>query len=136
MTDNEIIKAMENCMRNDAARRSCIRCDYFNYSNNCLDKLVNDALDLINRQKAEIERLQKENKILSVNSDTAFQDGLNEAQDLYAEQIKNEVRSEAITEFADRLRKYYNRLDNSQGSLISFHIDQIAKETKEGVNNA
>lgn len=38
---------------------------------------------LINRQKAEIERLKKENAILSKNADTAFQDGLDENRDLF-----------------------------------------------------
>ncbi len=48
---------------------------------------------------AEVERLRRENEILSKNADTAFQDGLNEAQDLYREQVKSEISAEAIKEF-------------------------------------
>ena len=53
----------------------------------------------------EIARLKLENEILSKNADTAFQDGLNEAQDLYAEQVKAEIKSEAYKEFAEHLKK-------------------------------
>lgn len=94
MTDNEIIKMLKSEIR---------LVDYVegSYADNVSLELLKNALDFINRQQAEIERLEKENKILSENADTAFQDGLNEAQDLYAEQVKNEVRAEAIKEFAD-----------------------------------
>lgn len=63
-----------------------------------------DYADIINRQKAEIEQLKVKNEILTKNADTAFQDGLNEAQDLYASQIRNEVRQEVIKEFIERLK--------------------------------
>ena len=94
MTDNEIIKMLKSEIR---------LVDYVegSYADNVSLELLKNALDFINRQQAEIERLEKENKILSENADTAFQDGLNEAQDLYAEQVKNKVRAEAIKEFAD-----------------------------------
>lgn len=98
MTDNEIIKALGI---HTTEKYNCAGCPYISYDD-CSDKIVTDALNLINRQQAEIERLKRENKILSINADNAFQDGLNEAQDLYAEQVKNEVRAEAIKDFADR----------------------------------
>lgn len=59
---------------------------------------------VIAEKQAEIERLTEENLILSSNADTAFQDGLNEAQELYAEQIRNEIKTEAIKDFAERLK--------------------------------
>lgn len=51
MTDNEIIKALECC-----GRESCNGCPY---DKNCHqgNPMIRDALDLINRQQAEIERL-------------------------------------------------------------------------------
>lgn len=64
-------------------------------------ELLKSVRDLITRQQAEIERLKRENKILSINADNAFQDGLNEAQDLCAEQVKNEVRAEALEEIKE-----------------------------------
>jgi len=56
MTDNEIIKALECCQSEDAGM--CRICPFHSdtYSG-CWYELHKDALDLINRQKAEIERL-------------------------------------------------------------------------------
>lgn len=59
--------------------------------------------ELQSKANIEIERLMKENEILSQNADTAFQDGLNEAQDLYKEQIKGEVASEIISEIEKQI---------------------------------
>lgn len=57
MTDNEITKALECCGKNTPI---CIECSYKGKCNrkDCYDYLKSDALDLINRQKAEIEMLQ------------------------------------------------------------------------------
>ena len=62
MTDNEIIKALECCC--GTAHDSCRDCPYDDTG--CEDKLEKDALDLINRQKAEIAELQ--HKIKCYNS--------------------------------------------------------------------
>lgn len=127
MTDAEIIKALECCMDEMGCTKGCPCFDAKAKGSHCtvskkfeLEKLT---LALINRQKAENEalkhyygeclkalknanaeneRLKEENEILSKNADTAFQDGLNEAQEVYAEQIKNEVKAEAIKEIADK----------------------------------
>ena len=59
MTDNEIMKALECCETGD-----CIHCPRWKngwISGDCSD-LTTLALDLINRQKAEIERLHNEVK--------------------------------------------------------------------------
>ena len=58
MTDNEIIKALECCC--GTAHDSCRDCPYDDIG--CEDKLEKDALDLINRQKAENEELKLELK--------------------------------------------------------------------------
>jgi DNA repair exonuclease SbcCD ATPase subunit len=55
MTDAEIIKALEYC-KNQGFVSKCCECRYKN-SSGCVELLITDALDLINRQKAEIERL-------------------------------------------------------------------------------
>lgn len=105
MNDEEIMEALECC---GELYNICAECPMPNNIKDdcrCGEHLANYALDLINRQQAEIERLKNENKILSKNADTAFQDGLNEAQDLYAEQVKDEIKSKAVREFAERLKK-------------------------------
>ena len=59
MTDTEVIKALE-CCSNDKGIASCVDCPLANYSfNECGRMLPKDALDFINRQKAEIERLEQ-----------------------------------------------------------------------------
>ena len=80
MTDNEIIKALECCINDD-----CDNCpDTFG---NCEHNAMRNALDLINRQKADIGRLQKIN------------DSFTDIGKLYSE-----VKAEVVKEFADRLK--------------------------------
>ena len=55
MTDNEIIKALECCSKNIL----CGQCP-LKEKNNCINKLSAYALELISRQRAEIERLHDE----------------------------------------------------------------------------
>ena len=62
---------------------------------------INDVLNLVNRQKAEIEKLKSKNEILSHNADNAFQEGLNECRELF----EPEIKSEAYKEFAERLKR-------------------------------
>lgn len=63
MTDNEIIKLLECC-----AKSQCSKCYYSKECDGYAQ--VNYALDLINRQQAEIERLRKEVNLVSIQ----FQD--------------------------------------------------------------
>jgi hypothetical protein len=60
MNDNDITKALECCrIGGDKCRFDC---PYINAgTKNCVDDLLEDAINLINRQKAEIERLNAEN---------------------------------------------------------------------------
>lgn len=55
MTDEEIVKALRICFRES----TCHECSYIDY-HNCTSLLKEDALAIINRQKAEIERLKRE----------------------------------------------------------------------------
>ena len=54
MTENEIRKALERC----SANYNCGDCPYYYDAEECPDPLMNDALDLINRQKVEVEQLK------------------------------------------------------------------------------
>ena len=56
MTDNEIIKALECC-----GRENCFGCPYRGKCHQG-NPMITDALNLITRQKAEIEKLEKETK--------------------------------------------------------------------------
>ena len=61
MTDNDIIKALER-----TASWVCDECKFHGEmcdGNKCEKVIADNALDLINRQKAEIEELKRQNKI-------------------------------------------------------------------------
>ena len=83
MEDRDIIKALE-CCRNGL----CTDCPRLNTPSailRCKEELMCDALDLINRQKAEIEALKLINS--TYNAEVS------------------EVRKIAFQEFAERLKK-------------------------------
>lgn len=56
MTDNKIIKALENCIDQGSKCAICLYND--DGEDQCFDKLKKDAITLITHQKAEIESLQ------------------------------------------------------------------------------
>ncbi len=95
MTDNEIIKALECC-----ADEYIHSCDYCPFEKECSGdnlNLVKFALDLINRQKAEIEKLDAENDCLVKKLDKQC--------DECVEFNTSQARKKAIKEFAERLKK-------------------------------
>ena len=89
MTDNEIIKALECCHMKGKTCDDCPTNDF-----ECF-RLEEMALDLINRQKAEIERWRTEcgnqSTLWSKHYESIF------------ETTKETIKAEAIKEFADRL---------------------------------
>ena len=99
MTDNEIIKALE-CCKKAKINQDCVvlKCPFSTeYGCNIgLENLRNEALDLINRQKAEIERLNIESETLATQLKGAY------------EQIHklNMAKSEAMKEFAEELEYF------------------------------
>lgn len=63
MTDEQIIKALE-CCADQSNSKACQECPYNTKALNCVRYIVVDALALIQRQKAEIERLTNDNEDL------------------------------------------------------------------------
>jgi predicted nucleic acid-binding Zn-ribbon protein len=127
MTDNEIIKALEQCEK----QPYCDGCPYF-AKIGCKKHLYQDALDLINRQKAEIERLG--NEVKEKTEWIAFLKeqvmGFNNDYCELKEKFKT-ARAEAITEFAERLKAevktdYINGTKEHALAVIT----KIAKEVK------
>ena len=99
MTDNEIIKALDCC--SNASWSSCHDCPYREkqFQNHCAFTMSGDALALINRQQAEIERLTKCRK--------------EEVEKLMSaiDEVVTEAKSEAIKEFAERLITTFNDME-------------------------
>ena len=111
MSDNEIIKALKGSILN-AKRIDCKAWSLEVY------KLEN-ALDLINRQKAEIERLSIESATLVTQLKGAY------------EQIHklNMTKSEAIKKFAEELKNYFS-ISECYLDIINI-IDNLVKEMTE-----
>ena len=85
MTDNEIVKALEKALTDvDAPIGEHWGCGFLT------TKTIKDTLDLINRQKAEIERLEK-NSILR---------GLR-----VVNKERNNIKAEVIKDFAEEVEK-------------------------------
>lgn len=102
-TDEEIIKALQYCAKLHSDCEECpLYCDY------PVCKCEKYILDLINRQKKEIEKLKSKNKILSRNADNAFQEGLNECRELFLPEIKSEVYKEFSKEIKEEISKVYD----------------------------
>ena len=113
MTDNEIIKALELCATLDS--RNCKKCPCREICNENNGTLTKSTLDLINRQKAEIERLQKNI------------DGLN----IFTKNHITVIRSQAIKEFAERLKEHrYGELNNCISFSVGY-LDNLVKEMTE-----
>ena len=147
MTDSEIVKGLECCILGD-----CQGCFYGDTDQrHCKDDLMQNALDLINRQKAEIfkeknknsklrnerNRLKAEVERLTAERDAMHQDVI--AAEEYVWQCKT-AKVEAIKEFAERvepLKKFRSCMGNSvyELSVTMREIDDILKEMV-GDNNA
>ena len=68
MTDEQIIKALECCVNDDEGVLGFCNngCPLFGKNANCPEVLRKNALDLINRQKAEIERLEAQHREMCI----------------------------------------------------------------------
>ena len=122
-TDEEIIKRLERCVKRGN----------HNYDTDIV-------LDLINRQKTEIERLKTENKIyIEANKVIGYQrDQRDKEIDEMQKQIdgldirENKIKAEAYKEFAERLKKdlFYKCGDINYSETCDLRnlIDNLLKE--------
>lgn len=108
MTDNEIMKGLECCSFKHKGQ-PCEGCPFYDVAQMCMENLMGQALDLINRQKAEIKRLTA--KILTKDNINDY----NTAQLRIAREELRTAKSEAIKEFAER---FENALDKRLGDDI------------------
>ena len=133
MTDDEIIKALNYCCGNiknndeecqeDMCYQVCLPESREEGIRWCREWLMKDALDLINRQKAEIERLReianhKCQKCVSRTIECA--------------------KSEAIKEFAERLKHFIipQKADGyTREIVLKRDIDNLVKEMTESKND-
>lgn len=94
MTDNEIIKALKK-----HSMDLCSNCkvEKTTLCNNCISEIERNALDLINRQQAEIEKLQNQAKRLKQ---------YDEERDIRLhERLTEKAKAEGIKEFWGKLKE-------------------------------
>lgn len=120
-TDEEIIKALGICVDKVTKlihRDTCKDCPY-HPDLLCMFSVKSDALNLIRKQQAEIERLKCETgKLLPKNCPYAMQMEV-------SNKLETKIRAEAIKEFWDRL-KAQNTMDERIISVKSG--DDLVKE--------
>ena len=96
LTDKEIISSLEVI----ATTGNCEECEIRNCkwgTCNCSQITANVALDLINRQKAEIERLKKEVSVARdayISIQDRYEHTKTEAYKEFAKRLKNKIKTE------------------------------------------
>ena len=140
MTDNEIIKVFNNelkCVKRQFGsmcdnKRDCGKCDLA-LPDDVVISAYESVLNLINRQKAEIESLkqiidEQDKEILKLQKRIIFW-----REDLNYQPEK--IKSEAIKEFAERLKGYPIVENESKEIAYLFvevrDIDNLVKEMTE-----
>lgn len=135
MTDNEIIKALECCISPD-----CGNCPYDgdDLLRPCNHNLMIDALSLINRQKAKIERMQKHNKKFGfcnlLGNVLVYSKNLKDYNDM-----RKGLKSEAVKEFAERLKRFLlfdKKRERNIAVITEKEINNLVKEMTEGNHEA
>ena len=99
MTDNDIIRALECCASSNYPE-DCADCFYIECTSKegCVVEMMQDVLDLINRQQAEIERLNGELIVELVrrkNAVDAYHEARTEIERLEAEVDKQYEQAKA-----------------------------------------
>ena len=124
MQDNDIIKALEHCQV-DKSCKGCPSQGKFGKDAMCphLNRL---AVDLINRQKAEIKRLQKAIKV---------QDIMIEQQDYKIKSAKSEARKEfterVVSRYAYKLYEKNGKPTSDRAILVSDMKNLLAEMESE-----
>lgn len=131
MTDKEIIFSLECCDNG-----KCSECS-FAFKGGCTLKLRTRALNLINRQQAEIERLESLVKTQGIEIDE-LNKFANERLDKFTERYDRNLKAEAIKEFAERLGDYKEYRYNENCDFVPYvSLSDIEKVVSEmvGIEN-
>lgn len=129
MTDEQIIKALECCFTLGFDESTCYECPFYTATAKCTEDLRDSVLNLIMRQKAEIEGLQERISYLEESIDCSRKEYNKLLQKL------QQAKSEAIKEFAEKLKKRFY-LSAGRGVVDVYHIDNLVKEMTEAEDEA
>ena len=132
MTDDEIIKALECCDFTDI--KACEECPLYN-TFDCSFVIIDKTLDLVNRQKAEIDRLNQENKEYSEDNriiayhtnqrDKEIRALHNQLNGLNF--MDKQIKSEAVKQFAEKLKDSADktRIKSMETEKVVFYMDEF-----------
>ena len=126
LTDNEIIKALECCSTTGGTCKNCpafVRVD----RSKCKEAFIG-AVSIINRQKAEVERLKEERENLLKECKKCGRKTLKVISKLQ-KKIKT-AKAEAIKEFAERV---YTEIKDAMESNYKAKEERVAKCKKYGI---
>ena len=130
LTDTEIVKALECC---GDEMHFCSVCPYYlqdKENDCCREDLCKDSLDLINRQKAEIERLQAE--VTAINNDydnlMVEKDELFDIAEVEFEEIKAEAYKECVEKAIDEFEQWVGADKCISYSRIKKVLDNLLEE--------
>lgn len=139
-TDDEIITALKCLSGEEIFCKDCAFARLEDRGFACKKNVANAALDLLHRQKVEIESLKIANeKMYSANKEQEaeierLEKSLADQFDSY-ENIRKKAKSEAIKEFAQRLKQksfYCERTDGKDNFMVlEMDIDTLVKEMTE-----
>ena len=125
MKYTDVFKSMLCCLKGECEKCPCKdERNLYGGAVDCLDILLDNATRIFEEKDAEIERLNKEVDRLSQ---------VVLYHDAFANDAIADARAEAITEFAERLGKWFSHDPAFLGvekRLVLDVVDQIAKEMK------
>ena len=116
MTDNEIIKALECCTKTEFIS-DCAKCEMFAFD--CKDTLIENALDLINRQQCEIVKQKCIKQLLREDIKTAKSEAVKECLAKVKNYIKTHCNPYGKPDFDyDTSIKILNFIDNIVKEMV------------------
>jgi len=134
MTDKEIIKALECCMRNSDSiiDEFCEQCPYQSANLQCIDEMLKDAHHLITCQQSQIEDLKEalEERMQRIKALEAEVERLQDHNLLMARKHYDD----GVREFAERLKTYFitpaqTRIDTEIVELIETLVKEMTEDT-------
>ena len=114
MTDNEIIKALECCGKNPPM---CSECGYKGRCNriDCYDYLKRDALNLINRQKAEFERHSEHIELLDIEHEAIRNNAIRDCCRKLMEKVHDKTRTYLYMQRGEAIELIFNHIREMAG---------------------
>lgn len=127
MTEEQIIKALEYCST-DVRENTCPKCAFYK-KHRCSTLMLNAVSDLINRQKARTKELEERISYLEESIDCSRKEYNRSLQKM------QQLKSEAIKEFAERLKETaysYSDISGYRSTVVDADsIDNLIKEMTE-----